>query len=373
MTGQFRVLIASASAGTGHMAAAEALRVAVQEAEPSAAVEHVDVLRLGPSWVRAAYSEGFELLAGRAPRLWRELYTRTDGEVDAARWGAAAQRILFPPFHHLVNTGRWDVVLCTHFLPCQLAAGREGAPPFALVATDFTLHRYWAQQRVSRFFVATESMAAEVRRRLQGAVVSATGIPIHPRFTRPGRPDVVRASLGLRTGEPMALVMGGGLGIGVEATARAVVGASAGDLQVVVVTGSNARARDGLGDLAGAHPRVRVLGRADNVQDLMSAADLVITKPGGLTTSEALALGKPLLLTRAIPGHEDGNAEALVRAGAALYAPEAPRLRELVVQCARDLDLRARMGQAALRLGRPSAARDIVTILRRDVPSARVA
>jgi processive 1,2-diacylglycerol beta-glucosyltransferase len=368
-----RILIASASAGTGHLAAAEALRHALTEGEGGSRVEHVDVLQLGPPWVRAAYADGFEVLASRAPRLWKGVYSWTDGSVDAARWGAAAQRALFPAFRRLLVAGQWDAVVCTHFLPCQLAAGGAGLPPFALVATDFTLHRYWAQQRVTRFFVATEAMAAELRRRRPGARVDVTGIPVGARFaTAPDR-GAARAALGLPDAFPVALVMGGGLGIGVADTARAVASAPTGGLQVLVVTGSNRRARDELAALAAGEPRVRILGRVDNVHELMAAADLVVTKPGGLTTSEALAVGRPLLLTRAIPGHEEGNAATLTRAGAAIYAPDNADVFQTVEKLVVDSELRRRTGEAARRMGRPDAARAVAAGIRERLRMDRVA
>jgi processive 1,2-diacylglycerol beta-glucosyltransferase len=368
-----RILIASASAGTGHLAAAEALRRALTEMEPGSTVEHVDVLQLGPQWVRAAYADGFEVLASRAPRIWKEVYSWTDGGVDAPRWGAAVQRALFPGFRHLLAAGKWDAVVCTHFLPCQLSAGGAGLPPFALVTTDFMLHRYWVQPRVSWSFVATDAMAAEVRRRIPGARVDATGIPVHAEFGRPPEKVAARAALGLPAALPVALVMGGGLGIGVAATARAVAAAPTGGLQVLVVTGSNFKARHELAALAAAEPRVRVLGRVGNVHELMAAADLVVTKPGGLTTSEALAVGRPLLLTRAIPGHEEGNAAALARAGAAIYAPDDAAVFQSVEKLVVDPALRRRTGEAARRMGRPDAARAVAAGVMDRLKLGRVA
>ncbi|HEX2188750.1 MAG TPA: hypothetical protein VHG51_07605, partial [Longimicrobiaceae bacterium] len=164
------VLIVSASTGTGHLRAGEALRQAFAERDPALRVEHVDLLGLAPRWVRAAYGAGYELVAARAPWLWERIYHRTDGEDhDHARWGPLAQRLLFREFRRLLLAGPWRLCLCTHFLPCQLAAGRPGLPPFALVVTDFTLHRYWAQPAVRRYFVATEALGAELRGRVRGA------------------------------------------------------------------------------------------------------------------------------------------------------------------------------------------------------------
>lgn len=364
-------LIVSASAGTGHLCAGEALRESISAWLPDRRVEHVDILDLAPRWVGRAYGGGFELMASRAPWMWRELYSWTDGPAaDSARWGPLARRLLFRAFHRMAASGEWGLVLCTHFLPCQLGARRSDLPPFALVVTDLVLHRYWVQPGVRRYFVATDRMADELGRRA-GTAVEVTGIPLAPAFADvPGRvrgtPQWValRQRLGLDPARPVALLMGGGLGLGVEAAAAAALDAGLDDLQIIVVCGRNEGARARL-SAGGASPdRLRVLGHVSNIHELMAAADVVVTKPGGVTTSEALAVGRPLVFTRGVPGHEEANAREVVDLGAALQAshPHAvsAALRRLVTEPARM----AAMAAAARAAGRPNAATWIAASVR---------
>lgn len=362
-----RILIASASAGTGHVRAGEALREALLARDPSSQVEHVDVLDMGPGWLRRAYRDGFELVASKAPWLWKELYELTDlGRTDPARWGRPAKSLLFPELDRLVKDGGWDAVLATHFLPAQLVAGRPGTPPVALVVTDFTLHRWWVQPRVKRYFVATRDLADEVRHRVRGARADATGIPIAPSFMEALPRAAARASLGLDPHRPVALVMGGGMGIGVEEAARAVAAADT-PCQVLVVTGRNERARESLQHDAGLpNHRLHVHGLVDRMPDFLAAADVVVTKPGGLTLSEALALGRPLVLTRGIPGHEDGNVEAITAAGAALHAPTDARLTGTIRRLAAEPRLLKSLADDARRIGRPHAAPTVAGMVRRE-------
>ena len=367
MTRPHRVLLVSASAGTGHFHAAEALKAALVEEERRTLVRHVDILDVGPAWLRVAYGGGFELLASRAPRVWKELYYRTDGDTDAARWGPAAHRLLFRAFHRLATEEPWDLILATHFLPCQLAAGRPRVPPFALVVTDFTLHRFWAQRRVGRYFVATDDLAGDVRARMPGTRVDATGIPVHPKFETTLSSGSARMALGLDPHAPVALVMGGGLGIGVANATRAAAAANVPGLQVVAVTGSGEGARAKLAPLALSNPRVRVLGRVERVQDYMAAADVVVTKPGGLTTSEALAVGRPLILSRAIPGQEEGNAAEMRRLGAALYAPGGDDVKTSLERLFGEPGLLLRIATEARALGRPGSASTIARLALQDL------
>lgn len=360
------ILIASVSAGSGHVHAAEAVRAALLDRDPRARVEHVDVLTLAPSWVRALYGGGFALLASRAPWIWRELYERTNGAHDLARWGAAARHLLFRAFQDVLSRGDWAAVLCTHFLPCQLAAGEPGAPPFALVVTDFTLHRYWVQPRVKRYFTATRALADDVRRRVRGVNADATGIPVNPSFLRALPRAAARVSLGLDPDRPVALVMGGGMGVGVAESALGVLSADVPGLQIVAVTGHNEQARARLSEQGVPSGRLRVLGQVDRVRDFMAAADVVVTKPGGLTISEALALGRPLLLTRGIPGHEDGNVRALLDTGAAEYAPDAGTLHRTTCRIFKSPRILDALAARARAVGRPHAAHSIAGALRRE-------
>ena len=355
------ILLASASAGTGHMRAAEALRSALIASDPELRVEHVDVLELAPAWVRAAYRDGFELIAARAPGVWREIYHITDGPgVDAARWSPLAQKLLFRAFERVVRGGDWSACVATHFLPAQLMAGRAGAPPFGVVVTDFGLHRYWAQPGARTWFVATDELVTEVQSRVRGARAVSTGIPVRPDLLSGPTRDEARAQLGLTSSQPVVAVMGGGLGLGV--TPLALAAAAASGVQVLALCGRSESAYRELQNAA----RVRAVGYVDDIRPYYAAADLVITKPGGLTSSEALAVGCPLLLSNAIPGHEEENARQLVRAGAALEARSGAEVREAVGALTESPARLSALANAARRLGRPHAAATIAAELERE-------
>jgi len=364
-------LIVSASAGTGHVSAGRALHSAFESAG-CARVVHVDVLDLAPRWVRTAYGGGFELLASRAPGVWGEVYRRSDGRVDEARWGSIARRLMFREFERLLTAERWSVCVCTHFLPGQLAAGRANAPPFASVVTDFTLHRYWVRPRINQYFVATPDMARDLYARLPSARVVATGIPVGPEFADRTPQAHARAVLSLPLTGRIALVMGGGLGIGVEDSARAALVSGIADLHVVAVCGRNGAARANLLRLD-AGDRLQVLGYVDDVATWIAAADVVVTKPGGLTCSEALAVGRPLVLTRPIPGHEDANVQYLTARGAAIAAPTADDVTAALRNLMHDPAVLGGYTWRAHGAGTPGAAHSIAATLLRRMTRTSVA
>jgi processive 1,2-diacylglycerol beta-glucosyltransferase len=368
------VLIVSASAGTGHLRAAEALACAFGDAAPGMRVSTVDLLQLAPRWVRAAYGPGYEALAVHAPRVWGEIYRWTDfGEHDRPAWAPLARRLLFREFQRLLREGGWSACVCTHFLPCQLAAGAPGLPSMSLVVTDFELHRVWLQPGAARAFVATAAMAAEYRMRLPRVPIHATGIPVLPRFAGAPPREQARRELGLDPTRPVLLVIGGGLGVGVEDAVRAALDSARDDVQVVAVCGRNDGARARLSTLDAPSSRLLVHGYVNSMERFMAAADLVATKPGGLSTSEALAVGRPLLLTTPIPGAEEGNLRALVAAGAAVPAPTADGLRQAFGRAFRQPGLLERLSGGAARLGRPDAAAAVARAVLADAAAARIA
>lgn len=363
------ILIASASAGSGHVRAAEALRCALLAREAGVEVEHVDVLELAPAWVRGAYRDGFEILAGRAPALWRGIYHLTDGPgLDAPHWAGPVHRLLFREFDRIVRARPWQMCVCTHFLPAQLMAGRPGAPPFSMAITDFALHRFWAQPAVDRYYVATPELAEQVRGRVRGARVDPTGIPVRvDLMAGPTRAEAV-AQLGLEAGRPVVVVMGGGLGLGVTGLALGALAAGT-DAQVIALCGRSESARVALAGI----PNLRPVGWLADVRPYLAAADLLVTKPGGLTTSEALALGRPLVLASPIPGHEEENRRVLVRAGAAIAADSPQEIAAAVAALLRQPGRRGSMSRAARRVGRPHAADSIAALVLAETAMAEVA
>jgi processive 1,2-diacylglycerol beta-glucosyltransferase len=201
-----------------------------------------------------------------------------------------------------------------------------------------------------------------VRRRVDGALVEATGIPVDPAFASVC-PRESRAVLGLSETQRVVVVMGGGFGLGTEETAAAALALPGADLRVIVVCGTNAESRDRLSTVAASDPRLIVRGYVDDIERYMAAADIIVTKPGGLTVSESLAVGRPMVLTRPLPGHEEANARFLEAAGAALRAHDGREVRGALERVFGDAALRARMTGRMRGLARPGAAADIAAIV----------
>jgi UDP-N-acetylglucosamine:LPS N-acetylglucosamine transferase len=206
-----------------------------------------------------------------------------------------------------------DAIVCTQMIPAAMVAflkkrGKIAAPLIG-VMTDFGLHDFWKQEGVARYCVPHESIATDVNRR----DVVATGVPLMPDFACPTSQLEARRQLQLPADVPVALVLGGGLGLSVDAVATTLLAQQL-PMHLLVLPGKNVSARMALSALAQRHPeRLRVYDWTERMDLFMRAADLIVSKPGGVTVAEALACGRPLLATRSLGGQEGFNVNFLER------------------------------------------------------------
>jgi processive 1,2-diacylglycerol beta-glucosyltransferase len=361
-----RILIATITAGGGHLAAAAALDEAWRALRPDDVVERIDLLKFFSPLHKKIHSDGYLALVERAPEIWGMVFAKTDNPKVARTMNKLKR--LFPSnsrhkFDRHVKNFKPDVVLCTHYLPLELLGRREKeedcpAPMTVSIITDFEAHALWMDSCVDLYCVAAEETKARLIAR--GAVaenIVATGIPIAGKFSSKRNAKTVRKQIGLRDDLPVLLVLSGGFGMGPVAEILAELDKVPKEFQTVVVTGRNEELRRELAGQDRKHP-THVLGFASNMHELMAIADLVITKPGGLTSSEALALGKPLFILNPIPGQEAANSDFLLERGAAAKVNRVEDLPYRIEQLLGSKKL-AEMASAAKALGRSQAAKDV--------------
>lgn len=361
-----RVLIPTVTAGAGHLQAATALEEAWRAFRPADTVQKVDVLDYVPRVQKKLYAEGYVKVVERAPELYAHLFRKTDSPALLRKLSRVRQSLAKHGNRAFVKFLREfapDVMLCPHFLPLEILGGvRRKTPAFkplaVCVVTDFEAHALWIEPSADFYCVAAEHTKARlVARGIAAERVLVTGIPVAAKFSARVNAAAVREQLGLRAGRPTLLVLSGGFGMGPVAEILAEIDKVPDELQVVVVAGRNEKLRRDLESQKRRHP-THVLGFATNMQELMTVADLIITKPGGLTSSEALALGRPLFILNPIPGQEAANSDFLLEHGAAI---KANRIEDVPYRLGQLLGTRKLrdMARAARAIGRPDAARAV--------------
>lgn len=361
-----RILIATVTAGAGHLQAAAALEETWRALHPTDDVRRVDLLSFVSPLQRKVYAEGYLKVVAHAPELWAFMFNKTDNPKllgRLSRFRCAFARATNRRFVTFLRQTTPDVLLCTHFLPLeilgsQLAAKRESSPLTVCVVTDFEAHALWMAPGIDLYCVAAEETKARlVARGVAPDKVIATGIPVALKFSSHPNSSAVRKAYGLRDDQPILLVLSGGFGMGPVAAILTALDQVEGPFQVLVVAGRNRTLRRQLAGQDRRYP-THVLGFVDNMHELMAVADLIITKPGGLTSSEALAMGKPMVVLDPIPGQEAANSDFLLEHGAAAKVNRIEDLPFRLRQLLGSAKLTA-LARAAKSLGRPQAATHI--------------
>ncbi len=366
-----RLLLLSASVGAGHLRAAQAVELALREVVPSATVRNVDVLELTNATFRRVYGKFYLDLVNKAPHVLGYFYDLMDqpsrsGKNRSDRMRLALEKLNLRRFIQLINAKSWDLLINTHFLPAEIIASlrRKGelSIPQVTATTDFETHRLWVNQPCERYFTATTEGARYLQHwGVPEQDIAVTGIPIHPVFAKPKDRSECLARHGLIGDRPILLQLSGGFGVGpIAKLYRAILDVSR-PIDLVTIAGRNELVKKELEAIAvPPRHRVQILGFTDQIDELMAVADVVVSKPGGLTTSEVLARGAVMAIVNPIPGQESRNSDYLLENGAAIKVNSigtlAYKLDRLLDDPARMVQLKANVA----RLARPRAAFDIV-------------
>ncbi|MBI5368879.1 MAG: glycosyltransferase [Planctomycetes bacterium] len=364
-----KLLLLSASAGAGHNRAAEAIRDAAKEAHPDLEVAYHDTLQFTSEVFRKFYAKSYLVTVNKAPALWGYFYAKADKSPRHGLTGRAMDALDMRNARKLANYVQEfapDHVVCTHFLPADLLLSKRGrrkyAQPISVVVTDYDVHMFWVHPGVHRYFVATDEVKWQLQRKgVEPERIAVTGIPIHPVFTVKPERVATATKLGIRADLPTVLVLSGGFGVGHIAQVVADLARLPFAMQLVVIAGKNEKLREEL--VLVDVPRgvtKKVFGFVTNIQDFYATADVVVTKSGGLTVSECLAMGAPMVIFAPIPGQEERNCDYLLERGAALKAKDLATLEWKVLTLLSDLELRRRTAANAAGAARARAAFDVL-------------
>jgi processive 1,2-diacylglycerol beta-glucosyltransferase len=366
-----RVLILSASSGAGHVRAAQALEQAFR-AKGGCHVEHVDAIDYVSKLFQRLYDDAYIALVRRAPDLMGLLYDRMDRPWRHPRRRLALDRLNTQPMIRMLKRVQPDLCIATHFLPAEilawLIAKQKLSARNAIVVTDYDVHAMWLCRTVDRYYVALQESAEYLagigvpREKLR-----VTGIPVDPALERPLDRVQARKRLGLSPDAQILLISAGGYGLGpIEQLVRDLLALTR-PVQLVAIAGKAEKLKKRLDDLAKSsgktttgHTRLIVVGFTKEMDHYMAAADVLVGKAGGLTTSEALARELPMILIEPIPGQEERNADHLLEAGAAIRCNNLPAAAWKISTLLENSEKLQAMRAAAKAVARPGAARAIV-------------
>ena len=364
------ILVLSVSAGAGHVRAAQALQATAERDYPNAKITHLDVMDFVPKSFRKIYADSYIKLVDKAPLLWAYLYQNTDMQSSSSfvtKIRRNIERLNTRDLKKEITKLAPDAIICTHFLPAELASRRISAghtmPPIWVQVTDFDVHSLWVHPHMQGYFVASDEVATRLQARgIASDQIKVSGIPIMPQFSAPLNKIVCANEIGLDPSKITLIMMSGGLGVGNIGTMAQALMQLPSDFQIIALAGKNQTMLEELLALAKQYPkRLFPMGFTKTIERLMAVADIAITKPGGLTSSECLAMNLPMIVVSPIPGQEERNADYLLESGAALKAVDIASLCYKVQKLTQNPAQISIMRERMVKVAKPTAANTVLS------------
>ncbi len=368
-----RALILSASAGAGHVRAAQALEKAFAATDADWQVRHIDILEYTNPLFRTLYSKMYLDMVNTMPEVLGWLYDQFDKPWKNRNRKLAFDKLNTRPFVKLLESYQPDLTICTHSLPAEIISWlkarkrKQLVTHQSIVITDFDVHALWLCDHYEHYFVALDETRVHLEELgVPSEKIRVSGIPIDPAFAESLDTRAMRRKLGLDPNRTTILVSAGGFGGGrIETVMTLLLRLPA---QVVAICGRNQALKNRLDRLAAAQAKasrmhLKVVGYTTAMHEYMAASDLIVGKPGGLTTSEALASGLVFVVVNPIPGQEERNSDHLLEEGCAIRCNNLPTLTYKIDRLLDDTARFAAMKANVQRLARPRAAFDVVETL----------
>ncbi len=364
-----RVLFLSLSFGLGHKRAAEAIEKTLRLTNPEIESLVVNSLSYTNPRLEKIYRESYDRMIKRTPGLWGRLYESEQLVEKTNRIRDFLNKINSRRLKGLLEEFSPHLIVCTHWIPCgvvsSLKARGETGIPVVNVITDFCLHAFHVYKEVEIYIVASNEVKEELLARgIEEEKVKVLGIPIDPAFNRQLDPRRIKRRLGLGEGLPTVLILGGGQGLGPIKGIIRHLGKFKKPLQIIVVVGKNENLRKKLENLIPQlNVYLKVYGYIENMDEIMEVSDLALTKAGGLSSSEALSKGLPMLIINPIPGQEERNSQFIVKRGAGIKVRTIKELNGKVEDLLGDFRKLNQMKERARSLAKPQAALDTARIV----------
>jgi len=368
-----KALILSVSAGGGHTQASEALKKNILLRDPESEVIIVDTIKYINPLLDKVVIGGYLKSLKISPSLFGKVYYHSDADEGIANvtnaissWFNEAMTFKLLP---LINEVNPDILICTHFFPIEMVSilkskGKITIPCLSII-TDYYSHYMWLHQNIDSYIVSNDEMIEDlVSKGVERSSVHALGIPVCPDFLAVSDKEETLKELDLKADIPTILVMGGSLGLGkIKAIYEELLKVDT-EIQIIVITGSNSKLYSELENLKETSQKeTRIIGFTNEVNKLMRCSDLLVTKPGGMTITESLICGIPLVLFSPLPGHEEKNGDFLIRHNLAVNISEISDCAGIIENLLSDKTALGAMKANCKYYSKPNAGEDIYNLI----------
>ncbi len=360
-----RVLLMYISQVSGHRQSAVAISKSLKSLNPDCEIMSINGFGYTYPVMEKIVNTAYMGVIKRAPQIWEYLYDNPKVIKASAKWKEKVYKSSHKKLKSLIENFKPEVVICTQAFPCGMVADYKQANGLSFkvvgVLTDFAPHLYWLHPGVDYYIVPSqEAKERYVKEGVGADRIKVYGIPIRDKFALEVDNAHVAKKLGIDLDVPTVLVMGGGQGLGpIKDAVRSMMRLDL-RLQIIVIAGTNEKLMRWLKKLkVKADKKLITYDYATNVDELMSVSSLIVSKPGGMTTSECLAKGLPMLIIDPIPGQEERNAQFLVSSGIAARVDDKKQIGTAIEDLLRSPAQLKRMRAKALEHGMPNAAENI--------------
>lgn len=362
-----KVLLLYISEHSGHHCASLAIESALRGLEPSVSTLNINSFNYTNPILEKVINRAYMGVVKRRPEIWDYLYDNPDVLKKTQRLRDIIHRFNSGKLNTLLDDFRPDAIVCTQAFPCGMIADYKKSfsfdVPLVGVLTDYAPHSYWVYNNVDAYIVPSEAAGRKLTDNgIDPEKIKIFGIPIDTKFRASSDCQHIFEKLSLDSNLPRILIMGGTQGLGPIKEIVKLLDKSSSKMQMIIATGTNKKLYKWLKSRY-FRKRVLIFPYADNIDDLMRIATIVITKPGGITTAEALTIGVPMLIVNPLPGQEAMNTKFLLAEGVAVkaeYPYDVPVILEELLYNHNKLNA---MRRKALFLSKPDSAISIAKLV----------
>jgi processive 1,2-diacylglycerol beta-glucosyltransferase len=354
---------------SGHRSAAAALEKALKIIAPNVEILSLNAFKYFNPISERIVNRVYTTVIKNTPKIWDYMYDNPSVKKNLEKLKEFVHRNNSPKLQRLLDSFKPDAVICTQAFPCGMVADYKkwngSKLPLIGVLTDFVPHSYWIYDDVDHYITPAD----EVSRRLmvKGVAqekIKTFGIPFDPEFNQSVNLSAVKQKLQLNPNLKTILIMGGGQGLGPIKTIYKSLEKVKQPLQEIIVCGTNKKLFHQLKrKIRRSRHTVSLWGYVNNINELMAVSDLIVTKPGGITTAEALSKGLPMIIIKPLPGQEMNNTTFLIKQQAAIKLNRASNLHGVVESLLANPDRLSSLAKSAAYIGKPDAALTIARFI----------
>lgn len=367
-----KIVVLYAAVGGGHFKAAEAIKNYIVENEPDCKVEMLDALKYTNKAIDKIVIKSYVNMARYSPDLWGEIYKFSAKQYSVANFSNAVQKLLSLKLVKYFKEQNPDIIVSTHPFITEMCAVLKKKEKIKaklnVIITDYASHRFWElkPEYIDNYFVANKEMKYEmIYNGIAEEKIHVTGIPVSPAFLKEYDREKIYNDFGLDKNKKTALIFGGGeYGLSnIKEFYNGLLEVDH-DIQIVTIAGKRVKSQKMFEKLAkNSNKKVIILGYTNKIPELMQIADLVVSKPGGLTTTEILTSHIPFAIINPIPGQEEENAEFLLNNGAAVRIFNAKKAKPFLDNLLSDSTRIENIKKMQKHIAKPNSTKEIVDII----------